>query len=72
MGINMTFSVVVIESNQHKRVVGTLWASDEAGAYAVAPELVGPGQSGAIHIERSEEREIPLRISEAGFNNPFC
>jgi hypothetical protein len=68
----MTFSVVLIEGNQHKRVVGTLWALDEAGAYAVAPELVGPTQAGSVRIERSEEREIPLRISEAGINNPFC
>ncbi|MDB5290259.1 MAG: hypothetical protein JWL69_1500 [Phycisphaerales bacterium] len=68
----MTFSVVVVESNQRKKVVGTLWASDEAGAYAVAPELVGPNHGGAIQIERSEECEIPLRISEPGFNNPFC
>ncbi|MDB5303585.1 MAG: hypothetical protein JWP34_4607 [Massilia sp.] len=68
----MTFSVVLVEKNQHKKVVGTLWASDEAGANAVAPELVGPNHAGAIHIERSEEREIPLRISEGGFSNGFC
>lgn len=60
----MTFSVVQVGSDRVRRIVGLLWANDEAGARDIAPVLLGARVSPSFSIERTEEREIPLRINE--------
>jgi hypothetical protein len=68
-GIDMTFSVMLINDNQ-RQVVGTLWTDDEAKAQALVPELCrGSGQD-QVFLCRTESREIPLRLAQPGTN--FC
>lgn len=57
----MTFSVLVM--NDHKpRVVGTLWADDEAKAKTIAPMLYS-GEAQVVEVCRTEDREIPFRLA---------
>lgn len=66
----MTFSVLLIKDNQ-PRIVGTLWASDEANAQALAPALCNCSDGEKLSVRRTEEREIPFRLSDAQRMN-FC
>ena len=59
----MTFLVLVIKDNQ-RRVVGTLWAADEAGARAVAPAICPCRDGEKVSVCKTENREIPLRIPD--------
>lgn len=61
----MTFSIVKHEIGRGKKVVGTLWARDEAGARDIAPSLFGSGNCGELNIERSDDREIPFRLYDS-------
>jgi hypothetical protein len=67
----MTFSVVVMENNRAK-VIGTLWASDESSAQALAPAIVRCEQPAQVCVRRAEEREIPLRFCESNPIPVFC
>lgn len=62
----MTFAIFQNESNEPRKVVGMLYAADESNARAMAP-LVLAADIAKFSIERSEDREIPLKICE-GFN----
>ena len=66
----MTFSVLVIKDNQ-PRVIGTLWAADEAGAQAVAPAICTCHDGEKLSVCKTEDREIPFRISEVSAPT-FC
>ena len=66
----MTFSVLMIKDDQ-PRVVGTVFANDQANAEALAPAIWGCTQGESLKICRAEDREIPLRISSAQIT-PFC
>ena len=57
----MTFSVLMIKDNQ-PRLVGTLFANDQANAEALAPAIWGCSQGESLKICRAEDREIPLRL----------
>jgi hypothetical protein len=57
----MTFSVLMIKDDQ-SRVVGTLFANDQANAEALAPAIWGCSQGESLKICRAEDREIPLRL----------
>jgi predicted transcriptional regulator len=61
----MTFSVLLIKNDQ-PRVVGTLFANDQTNAEALAPAICGCSQGESIRVCRTEDREIPLRISSVG------
>ena len=57
----MTYSVVVVKDNE-PRVVGTLWADDEANARVLAtlhPCL--PGEQ--VTLLQTEKRELPFQLS---------
>ena len=69
--IRMTFSVVIIEDNRPK-VVGTVWASDESSARALAPAIADGNPSITVSIQRAEEREIPLRFCQSEPIPCFC
>ena len=59
----MTFSVVLLENDKPKKVIGTIWASEETQASALARDLCGKGEKGQIAIRKcSEDREIPFRL----------
>ncbi len=66
----MTFSVLMIRDD-HPRVVGTLFANDQANAEALAPAIWGCPQGESLKICRTEDREIPFRISSSEMT-PFC
>ena len=66
----MTFSVLMIKDNQ-PRVVGTLFANDQANAEALAPAIWGCTQGESLKICRAEDREIPLRLA-ASEPTHFC
>ena len=57
----MTFSVLMIKDNQPK-VVGTLFANNQANAEALAPAIWNCLQGESLKICRAEDREIPLRF----------
>ena len=59
----MTFSVTLIRDDQ-SRVVGTLFASDEAQAQSMAPALWQCAEGEQLRLRRAEDREIPLRWRE--------
>jgi hypothetical protein len=66
----MTFSVMLVKDDR-PRVVGTLWATDQANAETLAPMICGCSEGERIHIRRTDDREIPFRVAT---NNPvqFC
>jgi hypothetical protein len=68
-GIDMTFSVMLINDNQ-RQVVGTLWTDDEARAQSLVPELCQGSGEDQVFLCRTESREIPLRLAQPGTN--FC
>ena len=58
----MTFSVVLLENDKPKKVIGTIWASEETQASALARDFC-QGEEGPIAVRKcSEDREIPFRI----------
>lgn len=61
----MTFSVVRV-NDRVRKIIGTVWASDEAGAWATVNSLLNATPADSFKIERNEEREIPLRVRELG------
>jgi len=62
LGATMTFSVILLENDQPKKVIGTIWASEETQASAMARDLC-KGQEGKIAVRKcSENREIPFRL----------
>jgi hypothetical protein len=65
----MTFSIIQIEDRVRK-IIGTVWAPDEAGARAMAPMLAGPGDSHRFDIERSQDREIPFHFTASDADSP--
>ena len=69
-GSTVTFSVLVVE-NDRSKVVGTLWAADEAGAKAMAPMLYPHQHSAMVDVRRAEERELPFRIGDTS-PQQFC
>lgn len=66
----MTFSVMVITEDQ-QRVVGTLWADDEAKARDLAPAVCACREGERVSVRLTENREIPLRLNLPG-PMPFC
>jgi hypothetical protein len=58
----MTFSVLVVKNDQ-PRVVGTLWADDEARARDLAPVMCTCGEGEQVKLLRTETREIPLHLA---------
>lgn len=67
----MTFSVVVMEDNGAK-VVGTVWATDEHNARALAPAIAPSTDCDRVSIRRAEERELPLRFCQTNPIPTFC
>lgn len=59
----MTFSVLLIKENK-PQVVGTLWASDEQDAQALAPAICGCAPGAKVSVRRTEDREIPFRLND--------
>jgi len=59
----MTFSIMVVRDDQ-PRVVGTLWANDQANAEVLAPAVCGCAEGETVRVRRTEDREIPLRLAE--------
>ena len=58
----MTFAVVTVADNR-EQVVGTIWASAEPEAQAMARSLFDQAnRKERIVVRRAEEREIPLRL----------
>ena len=58
----MTFSVILLENDKPKKVIGTIWANEETQASAMARDLC-QGQEGKIAVRKcTEDREIPFRI----------
>ena len=58
----MTFSVILLENDKPKKVIGTIWASEETQACALAHDLC-QSQEGPIAVRKcSEEREIPFKL----------
>ena len=58
----MTFSVILLENDKPKKVIGTIWASEETQASALAHDLC-QGKEGQIAVRKcSEDREIPFRL----------
>lgn len=66
----MTFSVLLIKENK-PQVVGTLWASDERDAEALAPAICTSTSGAKVSVRRTEDREIPFRLNE-GPRIQFC
>jgi hypothetical protein len=61
----MTFAVVRIAENR-ERVIGTIWADGESDAQQVATSVFQPAAetpSERLLVRRSEEREIPLQMT---------
>ena len=58
----MTFAVMLVKNDQPK-VIGTLWAPDEANAKAVAPALCTCTEGERLNVCRTEDREIPFRLN---------
>ena len=59
----MTFSVVLLEKDKPKKVIGTIWASEETQASALAQHFC-QGEKGQIAIRKSsEDREIPFKLN---------
>lgn len=61
----MTFSIMVVRNDQ-PRVVGTIWANDQANAEILAPAICGCSEGERVKVLRTEDREIPLRLSGGG------
>ena len=58
----MTFSVILLENDKPKKVIGTIWASEETQASAMAHDLC-QAPEGQIAVRKcSEDREIPFRL----------
>jgi len=60
----MTFSILLVKDDQ-PRVVGTLWATDQANAEALAPAICGCSNGESIRVRRTEDRDIPFKLSSA-------
>ena len=59
----MTFKVVSLDTNNQTQVLGTVWASEENQASALASALWGSQQDRRVTIRKSDEdTEIPLMI----------
>jgi hypothetical protein len=59
----MTFSVILLENDKPKQVIGTIWASEETQAATMARDLCHT-KEGQIAVRKcSEDREIPFNLS---------
>lgn len=59
----MTFSVILLENDKPKKVIGTIWANEETQASALAHDLC-KGEQGQITVRKcSEDREIPFTMT---------
>ena len=47
----MTFSVILLENDKPKKVIGTIWASEETQASAMARDLC-QGEEGKIAVRK--------------------
>ena len=59
----MTFAVIDTGTGSEK-VVGTIWASAENEAQAIASDLLKIPERQTVVIRRAEEREIPMKPFE--------
>ena len=59
----MTFSLMLIKDDQ-PRVIGTLWANNEANARSLANEFRPCPETEQLRICRTEDREIPFRLAD--------
>jgi len=57
----MTFSVKQREVG-NQRVIGTLWAGDEAVARTLVALFFPPDAQPSLVLQRTDDREIPLRL----------
>ena len=57
----MTFSVMLKEQDVPKRQLGTIWASEEGQAAAMARELFGERRENVV-VKKAEDREIPFSL----------
>jgi hypothetical protein len=59
----MTFSVILLENDKPNKVIGTIWATEETQASALARDLC-QSQHGQIAVRKcSEDREIPFKLN---------
>jgi hypothetical protein len=58
----MTFSVILLENDQPKKVIGTIWANDQIQASALARDLCQIKEGQIAVRQCSEDREIPFRL----------
>ena len=58
----MTFSVILLENDQPKKVIGTIWANDQMQASAMARDLCQSTEGQIAVRQCSEDREIPFRL----------
>ena len=59
----MTFSVILLENDKPKQVIGTIWANEEHQAFALARDLC-KSKEGQIAVRKcSEDREIPFKLN---------
>jgi hypothetical protein len=57
----MTFSVILLENDKPKKIIGTIWANEETQASALARDLC-QHQDGQVAVCKcSEDREIPFK-----------
>ncbi len=59
----MTFSVLLVENNQPKKVIGTVWANEEGQAAAIARAVCNCEQDKVV-VRKAEETEIPLNLGQ--------
>lgn len=59
----MTFSVVLLENDKPKKIIGTIWANEESQASTLAHYLC-KSTEGPIAVRKcSEDREIPFKMN---------
>jgi hypothetical protein len=59
----MTFKVVSTSENNERKVLGTVWATEETQANVLATAVWGTGSDRKVTIRKAdEESEIPLLI----------
>lgn len=58
----MTFSVLLMEDNKPKKVIGTVWASEESLAATMARAFLPAQEQEKVVVRKIEQREIPFRL----------
>jgi hypothetical protein len=60
----MTYSLLLMEDNQPRKVIGTVWANEESIANTMARAFVPAQHHDKLIVRQTEQREIPMRIEQ--------